>query len=651
MKLNGLLGTGSGKLGSSVFAVSAGTQIVREYVSQVANPSTPAQVNQRAKMKLMTQISAALANVIVIPKEGLVSSRNKFVSSNFPSVSATAGVATVNLPELQITAGSVAIPQISCERDGNGHISVELTSQAPIAVNRLVVAAFEVANGSTLSMLDSIVVEDAGENRTFPTLIANSDSDVVVYAYGVMDLDAAATAKYANYEVVSGQDMARLVADRTINLDEYRMTKTVGEMLVRDTSAEFTNVTVGGVSIAASGSTQVPYSETKQVVLQAVDVEDLWYAVTGTQIPVSFGQFNNGQATFDIAQLGGGEDIRFYIGVYDGVDFTVYKTYGGIAHVAAQGAAFTSVNLGGVVIADNGDTPVGVASNLALSVGANNVKHLMLRVFKGASVLVSTPFTNGAANSTLTGVSIGDVITFQIGQVINDVWVPAATYGGSAIIEQNPPVFSALYVDSATVQPSGQTQIESGNGLSVEAHASNADGKYLLKKVGSGAFTSTGVQFASGVANTTIDLADGDNVQFAIGTVSGGTAVAEVTFGGTVVGVDTPQEGLYMVTANGVNVDSNKTNQEHASTQFTLKSAGLAGNGVYGAYSLENINVDGTLPVGNLTSKLLVEGETAFDAINVGWGDTYKFYVGTIDNGTFTCTVKYPYTYQIMSED
>lgn len=651
MKLNGLLGTGSGKLGSSVFAVAAGTQIVREYVAQVANPSTPAQVNQRAKMKLMTQVSAALANVIVIPKEGLVSSRNKFVSNNFPSVSATAGVATVNLPELQITAGSVAIPQIACERDGNGHISVELTSQAPIAVNRLVVAAFEVANGSTLSMLDSIVVEDAGENRTFPTLIANSDSDVVVYAYGVIDLDAAATAKYANYEVVSGQDMARLVADRTINLDEYRMTKTVGEMLVRDTSADFTNVTVGGVSIAASGSTQVPYSETKQVVLQAVDVEDLWYAVTGTQIPISFGQFNNGQATFDVAQLGGGEDIKFYIGVYDGNDFTVYKTYGGIAHIAAQGAAFTSVNLGGVVIANDGDTPVGVASNLPLSVAANNVKHLMLRVFKGSSVLVSTPFTNGVANSTLTGVSIGDVITFQIGQVINDVWVPAATYGGSALIEQNPPVFSALYVDSATVQPSGQTQIESGNGLSVEARASNADGKYLLKKVGSGAFTSTGVQFASGVANTTIDLADGDNVQFAIGTVSGGTAVAEVTFGGTVVGVDTPQEGLYMVTANGVNVDSNKTNQEHATTQFTLKSAGLAGTNVYGAYGVQNINVGGTSPSSNLQTKLLVEGDTAFDARSVGWGDTYKFYVGTIDNGTFTCTVKYPYTYQIMSED
>lgn len=651
MKLNGLLGTGTGKLGSSVFAVAAGTQIVREYVAQVANPSTPAQVNQRAKMKLMTQISAALANVIVIPKEGLVSSRNKFVSSNFSSVSATSGVATVNLPELQITAGSVSIPQISCERDGNGHISVELTSQAPIAVNRLVVAAFEVANGNTLSMLDSIVVEDAGENRTFPTLIANSDRDVVIYAYGVMDLDAAATANYANYEVVSGQDLARLVADRTISLDDYRMTKTVGDMLVRETSADFTSITVGGVNIAASGTTQVPYSDTKQVVLQAEDVDDLWYGVKGSQVPMQFGQFVNGQGTVTVNQLGGGEDLRFYIGVYDGNDFTVYKTYGGIAHVAAQGATFTSVNLGGVVIADDGDTPVGVASSLALSVSASNVQNLMLRVKKGNTILESTAFVSGVVNTSLTGLSIGDVVTFEIGHMINDAWVVVATYGGSAIIAQNPPVFSALYVDSSTINPSGQTQIETGNGLTVEARASNADGKYLLKKVGSASFVSTGVQFASGVANTTIDLADGDNVQFAIGTVSGGTAVAEVTFGGTVVGVDTPQEGLYMVTANGVNIDSNKTNQEHTATQFTFKSAGLAGANVYAAYGVGNLNVGGTTSVGNLTTKLLVEGDTAFDAHSVGWDNDYKFYVGTIENDTFTVTVKYPYTYHIMSED
>lgn len=642
MKLNGLLGTGTGKLGSSVFAVAAGTQIVREYVAQVANPSTPAQVNQRAKMKLMTQISAALANVIVIPKEGLVSSRNKFVSSNFSSVSATSGVATVNLPQLQITAGSVAIPQISCERDGNGHISVELTSQAPIAVNRLVVAAFEVANGNTLSMLDSIVVEDAGENRTFPTLIANSDRDVVIYAYGVMDLDAAATANYANYEVVSGQDLARLVADRTISLDDYRMTKTVGDMLVRETSADFTSITVGGVNIAASGTTQVPYADTKQVVLQAEDVDDLWYAVTGSQVPMQFGQFVNGQGTVTVSQLGGGEDLRFYIGVYDGSDFTVYKTYGGIAHVAAQGATFTSVNLGGVVIANDGDTPVGVASSLALSVSASNVQNLMLRVKKGNTILESTAFVSGVVNTSLTGLSIGDVVTFEIGHIINDAWVVVATYGGSAIIAQNPPVFSALYVDSSTINPSGQTQIQSGNGLTVEARGTNADGKYLLKKVGSAAFASTGAQFASGVANTTIDLADGDNVQFAIGTVSGGTAVAEVTFGGTVVGVDTPQAGITMVSINGSNLTEDLYNQQEGSKAISFVTTGIEDNSMVAAMINSRKQPGQTIEVTAGTYQSVVNNAAQFTASTLA-DENYSFVVGTLSGSTLTVSYLYPY--------
>ena len=650
MKLNGLLGTGSGKLGSSVFAVSAGTQIVREYVPQVANPSTPAQVNQRAKMKLMTQIAAALSNVIVIPKEGLISARNKFTSKNFPSVSAVSGVASVELPALQLTDGSVSIPSITCERDGEGHISVVFNSQVPVSVNRVVVSAFEVTNGNTLSMLDSVVVTTPGEGRTFPTSITNSDRDVVIYAYGVMDLDAAATAKYANYEVVSGQDLARLVADRTINLDEYRMTKTVGDMLVRETSAEFTNITVGGVSIAASGQTQVPYADTKQVVLQAEDVDVLWYAVTGSQVPMQFGQFVNGQGTVTVNQLGGGEDLRFYIGVYDGNDFTVYKTYGGIAHVAAQGAAFTSVNLGGVVIASDGDTPVGVAASLALSVSASNVQNLMLRVKKGNTILESTAFVGGVVNSTLTGLTIGDVVTFEIGHMLNNAWVVVATYGGSAIIAQNPPVFSSLYVDSTTVNASGQTQIQYGNGLSVEAHGTNADGKYLLKKVGDAAFVSTGVQFASGVANTTIDLADGDNVQFAIGTVSGGTAVAEVTFGGTVVGVDTPQAGITMVSIDGNNLTEDINNQPEGNKAISFVTAGIEDNTMVAAMIKYRRQPGATIEVTAEYYQSVANNAAQLTAFAVS-DENYYFVVGTLSGSTLTVSYLYPYRMGMVSGD
>ena len=78
MKLSGIAGTGSGKLGSQVYASVAGEQIVRNYQPKVSNPNTTKQVNQRSRFKLMSQLSAAMASVIVIPKEGMRSSRNLF---------------------------------------------------------------------------------------------------------------------------------------------------------------------------------------------------------------------------------------------------------------------------------------------------------------------------------------------------------------------------------------------------------------------------------------------------------------------------------------------------------------------------------------------------------------------------------------------
>ena len=54
MKLNGIVGKGTGKLGASVFAISGGEQIVRQYNPVVSNPNTDAQVAQRAKLKLMS---------------------------------------------------------------------------------------------------------------------------------------------------------------------------------------------------------------------------------------------------------------------------------------------------------------------------------------------------------------------------------------------------------------------------------------------------------------------------------------------------------------------------------------------------------------------------------------------------------------------
>lgn len=228
MKLNGIGGTGSGKLGAYVWSVNSGEQVVRQYQSKVTNPSTPAQVNQRASLKLMSQLAAAMAPVIVIPKQGMVSARNRFISKNFDYVVATDGTAQVTYENLQITAGNVGLPSISATRaEGATTISVSLSAAPASDISRVVYAMFKKTQGQ-LEYVASRVVTTRGESNNFPASFPVSSGDIVLFAYGMKDLNSNATAKFANYNVASASDIARLVANRSIAVSDFSFTQTRG---------------------------------------------------------------------------------------------------------------------------------------------------------------------------------------------------------------------------------------------------------------------------------------------------------------------------------------------------------------------------------------------------------------------------------------
>lgn len=228
MKLNGIGGTGSGKLGAQVWSVNSGEQVVRQYQSKVTNPSTPAQVNQRAKLKLMSQLAAALAPVIVIPKQGMVSARNRFISKNFDYVVATDGTAQVTYENLQMTAGNVGLPSISATRaEGATTISVSLSAAPASDISRVVYAMFKKTQGQ-LEYVASRVVTNRGESNNFPASFPVSSGDIVLFAYGMKDLNSNASAKFANYNVASASDIARLVATRSIAVSDFSFTQTRG---------------------------------------------------------------------------------------------------------------------------------------------------------------------------------------------------------------------------------------------------------------------------------------------------------------------------------------------------------------------------------------------------------------------------------------
>ena len=241
MKLNGILGTGSGKLGTSVFTTVKGVQIVRQHQPTVTNPSTKLQVAQRSRFKLVSQIAASMADVIAIPRIGLTSSRNLFIKKNMPAVLGDVEGAQVSYEKLQLTNGTAALPAIIATRSSSD-LTLELASNASGIVNRVIYCIFKKSSENQLILNHSAIVSDAGDDGNFILQIPNIAGDLAIYAYGMKDTSASASATFGNYKVTNASDVATLVSNRSISSKDFIFTKTNGTTLY---SGENENVTVG----------------------------------------------------------------------------------------------------------------------------------------------------------------------------------------------------------------------------------------------------------------------------------------------------------------------------------------------------------------------------------------------------------------------
>lgn len=271
-KQTSLFGKISGKLGAVVFSTSGGETISREYNPHVANPNTDAQINQRARMKLMSQLSACLAPVIAMQKDGLVSVRNKFVKRNFESCYSVNGQAQISYENVQLTQGNSGLPVIVYSVSPEEEIGIRtFFVEAPnIQIARIVWCLFKKTDEGKLSFVESKVVTErqiAGASRYFETYFntVQLDSetgtlaaDYVVYAYGMIDASERASAQYGNLNVNTATDIADLITNRRISYMDYQFTQTRGTSANRGT-AQSSDVPVGSarVFVTALGNGEV----------------------------------------------------------------------------------------------------------------------------------------------------------------------------------------------------------------------------------------------------------------------------------------------------------------------------------------------------------------------------------------------------------
>lgn len=258
MKLAGIQGKGTGKLGASVYAVSGGEQIVRQYNPNVSNPSTAGQVDQRSKFKLMSQLSAAMAPYIAIRKQGLVSARNQFNSINIGNVRVVDSVADINLNRVQLTKSQLGIADFTADRDSGTAIAVQLAEEVAAGLDGVVYSAFTKEADGTLAAFDSVVVTTPGSPAQFAGSLKYTAKSVVVYAYGYRANTSAAKNAYGNMSAPSAEEVAKLITTSYEVASGTSLTKTKGlTMNVGETSGASDDEEHFLVSVSASGNGSV----------------------------------------------------------------------------------------------------------------------------------------------------------------------------------------------------------------------------------------------------------------------------------------------------------------------------------------------------------------------------------------------------------
>lgn len=293
-------------MGSMVYATVAGQQIVRQYQPVVANPSTAGQVENRAKLKLASQLASSVSKDIAIKREGTKSSRNMFISRNYVNLLYSQGVASINLNAVQLTKSNKGISGFGADRSGGSNIAVALNNDSRDALDKVVYVAYTKEADGSLQALGNVVVSAPGADGLFAGELPYTDKATVVYAYGVKALSDKANAAFGNMQTISSEKVAKLICSMSDIQSNLSVTKTAGLTLDEgsdtadsddDDSISIRVIAGGGGS--ATGGGRFPYGST--VTLAATPIEGFrfkgFYSDSGGQHLLS----NDNPYTFQAA--------------------------------------------------------------------------------------------------------------------------------------------------------------------------------------------------------------------------------------------------------------------------------------------------------------------------------------------------------------
>lgn len=237
----GITGKLSGKMGSAVFRVRDGQQVVAQYNPVVKNPNTDAQQSARAKFKLISQLAAIMSpgfgsmNTSKSPAKGQPSQRNAFASINYELISTSEGdsgvVASIPMEKLQLTSSKLRFGAIEVTSPEAGSISVDINNVPKgVKTGRVVLVGYGTMGVTKQAFVQEIFDVPINDGRA-ELLVENlNPGDYTVLSFGLIPSESA-IAKIAidNIHTPDSEAFISAVAlDAMVRDGEIAETVTVG---------------------------------------------------------------------------------------------------------------------------------------------------------------------------------------------------------------------------------------------------------------------------------------------------------------------------------------------------------------------------------------------------------------------------------------
>ena len=218
----------TGKFAGAAFQQSPGNGTILREVVKPTNPSTEAQVEQRAKFKLMSQVATAFKSVIAMKREGNITPRNMFVKINSPLLEfdAAENKATIQLDLLQLTKSAQAVSLTAEFNEETGDAAIVLSADMPILYGAVFVRAAASGNGIVIKDIarETVAEPAASISHTFN----GSQVEDVILAYGITQDTAGLAVKYGNLQKAENEGWLQVLSNLA---ESSSLTQTVGDWL------------------------------------------------------------------------------------------------------------------------------------------------------------------------------------------------------------------------------------------------------------------------------------------------------------------------------------------------------------------------------------------------------------------------------------